>query len=39
MTYEDEIKGEIVMGWPDRKRSTPVSRKDPEGRTFLVRSP
>lgn len=27
------------MGWPDRKRSTPVARKDPEGRTFLVRSP
>ena len=39
MTRRREIEGEIVMGWPDRKRSETVARKDPDGRVMFARSP
>ena len=34
-----EMEGEWVMGWPDRKRARIMPSKDAEGRTIYARSP
>ena len=34
-----ELEGEWVMGWPDRKRARIMPSKDAEGRTIYARSP
>ena len=34
-----ELEGEWVMGWPDRKRARIMPSKDAEGRTIHARSP
>ena len=39
MTAHDEIEGEWLMGWPDRRRATPLQRKDEQGRVAYQRSP
>ena len=39
MTRHREIEGEIVMGWPDRKRLRPSVSKDRQGRVIDGRSP
>ncbi len=39
MARRREIEGDIVMGWPDRKRSTAAARQDPEGRVMFVQTP
>lgn len=39
MTSGDEIEGEWLMGWPDRRRATPLQRKDEQGRVGYQRSP
>ena len=35
----EELEGEWVMGWPDRKRARIMPSKDAEGRTIHARSP
>ena len=35
----EEMEGEWVMGWPDRKRARIMPSKDAEGRTIYARSP
>lgn len=39
MPRRREIEGDLIMGWPDRKRPEPEIRKDEQGRVFHVRSP
>ena len=36
---ENEMAGEWVMGWPDRKRARIMPSKDAEGRVVFARSP
>jgi DMSO/TMAO reductase YedYZ molybdopterin-dependent catalytic subunit len=36
---EEEMEGEWVMGWPDRKRARIMPSKDVEGRVIFARSP
>ncbi len=36
---ENEMEGEWVMGWPDRKRARIMPSKDAEGRVVFARSP
>lgn len=35
----EELEGEWVMGWPDRKRARIMPSKDAEGRVIFARSP
>jgi len=34
-----EVEGEWIQGWPDRRRSQPFSRKDEQGRLTYQRTP
>ena len=36
---EDELEGDWVHGWPDRKRAELMPSRDAEGRVILARSP
>jgi DMSO/TMAO reductase YedYZ molybdopterin-dependent catalytic subunit len=36
---EDELEGEWVHGWPDRKRAELMPSRDSEGRVIMARSP
>lgn len=36
---EDELEGDWVHGWPDRKRAELMPSRDPEGRVIMARSP
>ena len=36
---DDELEGDWVHGWPDRKRAELMPSRDPEGRVIMARSP
>lgn len=36
---DDELEGEFILGWPDRKRLTQMTSVDAEGRVVYARSP
>ncbi len=36
---EDELEGEWILGWPDRKRAELMPSRDAEGRVIMARSP
>ena len=35
----EELEGEWVQGWPDRKRARLMPSKDADGRTIYARTP
>ena len=39
MASSQEIEGEIIMGWADRKRSSPFVQRDAQGRAIIVKTP
>ena len=36
---DDELEGEFILGWPDRKRLSHMTSTDAEGRVVYARSP
>ena len=36
---DDELEGEFILGWPDRKRLKHMTSTDAEGRVVYARSP
>jgi hypothetical protein len=36
---EDELEGDWIHGWPDRKRAALMPSRDAEGRVIMARSP